>query len=210
MKETPKLWVGVDPGGVGNYGVAIIQGKHCQTRRHNSTEQAIEWVVKEVGDLIPAGVGVDSPLWWSAGPAGLRRADERIRCKTTGITHSTAQAINSLRGSVLVQGMMFVDQIRRRYPNIPVTESHPKAVLKAFSTMKWAELFFPLDTSIHLDTKPDHERDAIIAALCAREGFEKRWACDLSQVRDSNEQDPAQHWLGPVHYFWPLNPDTAI
>jgi len=210
MKEISKIWVGVDPGGADNYGVAIIQGRRCQTRRLNSTQEAIEWVSEVMRDDVPAGVGVDSPLWWSAGPASLRKADERIRCKTTGVTHSTAQAINSLRGSVLAQGMMFVDLIRRRCPNVPVTESHPKAVLKAMTRESWEGLFASIETSIHLDSEPDHERDAIIAALCAREGFEKRWTCDLSQVRDSNEQDPSQHWLGPVHYFWPIHLNTDL
>ena len=49
----------------------------------------------------------------------------------------------------------------------------------------------------------EHERDALIAAISAREGFEDRWEYDLSLDRDDGEQDPVTYWIGPVHYFWP-------
>ena len=48
-----------------------------------------------------------------------------------------------------------------------------------------------------------HERDAVIAAVAAREGFEKRWCNDLSLNRCTTEQDPSHYWLAPVQYFWP-------
>ena len=49
----------------------------------------------------------------------------------------------------------------------------------------------------------DHERDALIAAISAREGFQERWLHDLSIKRLPSEQDPYSYWLAPVHYFWP-------
>ena len=46
------------------------------------------------------------------------------------------------------------------------------------------------------------ERDAVVAAICAREGFEGRWPTDLAEQRGSLEQNPKAYWLAPMSYFW--------
>ena len=51
----------------------------------------------------------------------------------------------------------------------------------------------------------EDERDALISAVAAREGFEQNWV-DLSTERNHDEQDPSQYWLKPVRYFWPSQP----
>jgi len=43
--------------------------------------------------------------------------------------HGTVQAVNSLRGACLVQGILTAILLRQRVPEIHVSESHPKAVL---------------------------------------------------------------------------------
>ena len=112
------------------------------------------------------------------------------------------QTANSLRGAALVQGMMFVQRLRERFPAANVTETHPKAVLKALG-QSWEDFrqHFSITTSI--ENAREHERDAIIAAVAAREGFQGRWLKDLSIDREPAEQDPQQFWLAPIHYFWP-------
>ena len=50
----------------------------------------------------------------------------------------------------------------------------------------------------------EYERDALIGAVAAREGFEGRWSLDLTMTRSVSEQNPA-YWLSPVHYIWPGN-----
>ena len=52
----------------------------------------------------------------------------------------------------------------------------------------------------------DHERDAAIGAMCAREGFRGRWTVDLARDRHQSEQDPFSYWLAPIRYFWPEDP----
>jgi predicted nuclease with RNAse H fold len=99
--------------------------------------------------------------------------------------------------------MMFVSRIREFFPEIPVTETHPKAVLPAVERTWWEDEFRAARATITLDARPDHERDAVISAIAAREGFEGRWKVDLSRDRFPCEQDPSAHWLAPVHYFWP-------
>ena len=81
--------------------------------------------------------------------------------------------------------------IRQEFPGTPITETHPKAVLHARN--------FSIDLGPDPDS-PDfdagarclaqkykvrgcwnneHERDAIVGAICAREGFKKNWTTDL-------------------------------
>ena len=111
------------------------------------------------------------------------------------------QTANSLRGAALVQGAMFVLRLREKFPGIPVTEAHPKAVAIALGGWEGVDVLAlgPVATS------SEHERDAIFAAIAAREGFSGRWTQDLARKRSASEQDPESYWLGPIHYFWPSN-----
>jgi len=111
------------------------------------------------------------------------------------------QAVNSLRGAALVQAVMFINRIRAMFPEVPVTESHPKALLRALYAGGWDQ--FAARYRLPLNMVNDHERDALMGAIAAREGFTGRWPRDLSLVRHPSEQVPSEYWLAPVHYFWP-------
>ena len=145
------------------------------------------------------GLGIDAPMWWSAKPGGGRNADEWIRRKH-GIASGTVQSANSLQGAVLIGGLLLAQKVREVFPDTPITESHPKALLLAFDRTEnqFAETF-----KISGCGDNEHERDATIAAVCAREGFEGRWSTDLAEKRDCFEQDPLSYWLRPMRYFWP-------
>lgn len=198
----PEIWIGADPGGAGNFGVAILKADgSAHTCRVDHADEALRVVLEHVA-MTPAGVGVDAPLWWSSGRSGLRCADVWIR-KQHPFFAPDVLAVNSLRGAVLAQGLMFVQRLRERFPNVPVTETHPKAVLNALSRDEWDAFFEELETTATLDDEIDHERDAMISAIAARESFQGRWIRDLSQNRGASEQNPGQYWLAPVHYFWP-------
>jgi len=87
------------------------------------------------------------------------------------------------------------------FPDVPITEVHPKALLLAFR-LDWPAFCarFSINGS---DPENEHRRDAVIAAVAAREGFEGHWLVDLSTSRTESEQDPRVYWLAPMHYFWP-------
>jgi predicted nuclease with RNAse H fold len=202
MSFSAKIWIGADPGGTGNFGLAILKSDgSVHTCCVNCADEAID-VVKERVKIQPAGVGVDSPLWWSSGPSGDRQADQWLR-RTYGLSGGQVQTANSLRGAALVQGAMFVHRVRQLFPDVGVTETHPKAVWTILKVDNWNSFStqFLLNVTIHAEQK--HERDAIISAVAAREGFEGRWLKDLSTARHPSEQDPSQFWLAPIHYFWP-------
>jgi predicted nuclease with RNAse H fold len=171
---------------------------HASTFVVGCADEAVALVTERV-QALPAGIGVDAPLWWSSGRSGDRKADQWLRSKY-GLSGGQVQAANSLRGAALVQAIMFIQRIRDRFGKMEVTECHPKAVLKALRID--GEAFWKR-YSVKADVGSEHERDAVISAVAAREGFQGRWTLDLSQDRHPSEQDPSRYWLAPVHYFWP-------
>lgn len=194
------IWIGADPGGEDSFGIAVLTDPdRVLTWCAGCADEAVAFVQRYV-ERKPSGVGVDAPLWWASGKSGDRYADQWLR-KRYGLPGGQVQAANSLRGAVLIQAAMFIQRMRGIYPAIPVTESHPKALLKALTQDDWVA--FSERFGLKIADARDHERDALIAAISAREGFKGRWSHDLSIERLPSEQDPQTYWLAPVHYFWP-------
>lgn len=208
MSQDDRTWIGVDPGGSRNFGVAILQSDgSAYTCRVNCADGAIE-VIRERVTSQPAGVGVDAPLWWSSGVSGGRLADQWLR-DTYGLSGGQVQAPNSLRGAALVQGAMFVQRVRQLFPGVPVTETHPKALLVALGMTDGDDFRRCFSVQLDATEELEHERDALISAVAAREGFERRWTNDLSASRHESEQNPSQFWLSPIHYFWPEDDELS-
>lgn len=202
MSFADQVWIGADPGGKGNFGLAILESNGSATTYCvDCADEAIQIVVKRV-DSAPSGIGVDAPLWWSSGRSGDRQADQWLRTRYS-LPGGQVQAANSLRGAALVQGAMFVQRMRERFPDVGVTETHPKAVWKALEMESGNALITHYSVRAEIRDHQEHERDAIISAIAAREGFEGRWLNDLGRTRYPSEQDPSTFWLAPIHYFWP-------
>ena len=110
-----------------------------------------------------------------------------------------------------MQGIMLAMRVREKHPGLPITETHPKALLLA---LKLGEHPPRPHSSrrpfVFLGDEPadEHRRDALLSAVAAREGEQERWR-DLSVVRCHDELDPKQLWFGPVKYWWPHGDDTA-
>lgn len=191
------VWVGADPGGIKAFGVAVVgESGNTRCKTVSSVAEAVTWI-KEAGTLL--GVGIDAPMWWSVVRGGVRRADARLR-DAYGIPSGTVQSVNSLRGAALAGGALLASRMREAFPSLGITESHPKALLRALNLDGAA---FASRFGIQDAWGDEHQRDAAVAAVCAREGFQGRWPVDLSGDRDAQEQDPKSYWLAPVSYFWP-------
>ncbi len=200
MSFGDKVWIGADPGGKGNFGLAILEPDgSAQTCRVDCADEAIKVIVQHPNST-PAGVGVDAPLWWSSGYSSDRQADQWLRTRY-GFSGGQVQTANSLRGAALVQGAMFVVRMREHFPGVGVTETHPKALWKALRMKSWGAFIKRFSVTVRI--KGEHERDAIVSAVAAREGFQGRWLNDLGRTRYPSEQDPSTFWLAPIHYFWP-------
>ncbi len=111
----------------------------------------------------------------------------------------TVNHINSLRGACLIQGILVGTLLRERFPRIPLTEAHPKAVLRLMGiddgTVKEAD-FLRFDGHVFLE----HKRDAALSALTA-------WAMIH---RDNNwknvfsiDKDHYSPLLQPLSYWIP-------
>ena len=111
--------------------------------------------------------------------------------------------VNSLWGSVLVQGVLVVHLLRDRFPSMGLTEAHPKAVLLALGRSFWEQKFTAIQSDVTLDDPVDNRRDALIATVAAGEGFRRVWPEDLFAKLPTSEQNPSSRWLAPVHYYWP-------
>jgi len=200
MTEELKVWIGVDPGGKDNFGLAIMKADgSSHTWCVDHADAAID-IVRTYLSSTPAGAGVDAPLWWSSGRSSDRHADRWLRTRY-GFTSGQVQTSNSLRGAALVQAAMFVQRLREAYPAVPVTEVHPKALLRAIAENSWE--IFSSRYQVNSTHATEHERDSIVAAVAAREGFEGRWTHDLASKRLPSEQDPRSYWLAPIYYYWP-------
>jgi len=175
--------LGFDPGGKNQFGwcVALGTADGKLVLRSNGTTShaagAVEMAIEEAQKCgIIAAAAIDSPLFWV--PYGDRRADITVRAamRRMGAVNlgGTVQHVNSLRGACLAQGMMTAHILRKKLPNIRLTESHPKALLWLIEA---ATLQRPvgdvrihhLDKFIQCDSKGlcEHERDAAIGAFTA-------------------------------------------
>jgi len=204
-------WFGADPGGANAFGVALLHSDGSfESAVVSCADEAIDRLRKSGASIEAAGI--DAPLWWSSGESGGRRADQAIREKLHSVeaknVGGTVQSANSLRGAALVQGVMLAALLRRRCPEVSISECHPKALLKLWGidskevrpSLESVRGRFRLADGV---APSEHERDALIAAVAAREGAIGRWKCDLSRERFPSEQDPDRVSWGPVSYWWP-------
>ncbi len=196
-EQLGKVWAGADPGGKKSFGVAVVtESGRARYKTVSSVDEAAKWIGKQG---TPLGIGIDAPMWWSSIEGGGRLADAAIRRKY-GIQSGTVQSVNSLRGAVVAGGPLLALRLRESFPELPITESHPKALLHAlgFDGETFAKRYKIQDM-----WNDEHQRDAAIAAVCAREGFQGKWKTNLADSRNPSEQDPRSYWLAPVSYFWP-------
>ncbi len=200
------VWFGADPGGKNAFGVALLRESGTfDTDIVSCADDAIRWLTDK--QVTVTAAGIDAPLWWSSEAGGDRCADRTLRKSPA----RPIQQANSLRGAALVQGVMLAIRLRERSLTRQITEVHPKALLRALSLsaddddeqwIKIAEKFELVGERPQEDK--DHKRDALLAAIAAREGSAGRWTRDLALCkRLSGEQDPAAVLWGPVHYWWP-------
>lgn len=198
--------LGFDPGGKRSFGWCVARdGPGIPVEVLNSGIcDVADQAATAAFEAVPAGevvvcAGIDAPLVWPQ--LGSRRADlilrRAIRARGAPSPGGTVQEVNSLRGACLIQGVLAANAIRIRQPDLPISESHPKAMR------------FLLDEPLlkAMARHSEHERDAALATLSG-------WACihqppgwsDLFQQGDDGHH-PIQR---PVSYWMPLERETGL
>lgn len=160
------VFLGFDPGEINSFGLASLRldkSGGCVSLNTGVVSSAPE-AVQNAGQSmasVPAGVGIDAPLFWVQ--EGDRRADSYIRRRVhaSGGHAGTVNSVNSLRGACLVQGVLTARLVAASCSEAIITEAHPKALLRLHPE---AQRFVMEHLSPTLE---EHERDAALAAYAA-------------------------------------------
>jgi hypothetical protein len=173
------VFLGFDPGGAGAFGWCVLSGTQLPLQLlkrgvANHATQAVDDAFSAVGANQLRAAGIDAPLFWQ--PKGDRNADQIVRNKVVamGCNGGTVNAVNSMRGACLIQGMMTAMILRKQTPKMPITESHPKALLwllniATVGNPTSAIALANLNQLVVGDVSgaSDHERDAALGAFTA-------------------------------------------
>lgn len=180
MLEPEGFILGFDPGGANNFGWSVCKtdgvtlslaskpgcADNAQKAFDAVQEKTIELSYEGPEKLRVLAAGIDAPMLWGQG--GNRAVDKAIRKELRKRPLSAEEesprvlAVNSLWGSVLVQGILLAKYLYDAH-KLNITETHPKALL---------QLLRETDDGKELDDLieglgNEHERDATVSAFAA-------------------------------------------
>ncbi len=218
------LILGFDPGGEDNFGWCVAQNNPntplqlvemgVADNAHDAFEGAKAIIAKVASLADVKACGIDAPLHWVDN--GDRQVDKHVRDRIPqrDLASGTVQAVNSLQGACLAQGILIARLIQNACPHVKITEAHPKAamwLLGIATNIKRPPLIGPQDSDLQKWIGPpakllaacasfDHKRDAAIGALTA-------WAMLNNALTWKNiaslETPPHRHDLiSPKPEYW--------
>ena len=204
--------IGYDPGGKGKHGVAqatVRDGEilNVTTTTFNAVEDVVALILK---NGTPLGLGVDTLTCWATGPSGWRPADRWLRQHYDYVKNSVA-APNSLYGAMSINGMAMLVAVRQAFPNVFVTETHPKMLYYAQHNERYdyngptiSVMNKRLSQVLGVDVAPrnEHEWDAAISTLAVVNGLNGSWTRDLHAL-PTNPDERLVHPCGSTAYVWP-------
>ena len=202
-------FIGFDPGGAtSGFGCAILQGERSTCATVDSVDGAMRWAAEACGGTTPAAAGIDTLLFWQTTPSGWRGADEYLRRRYPG-SRSSVLCSNGLYGSMSVQGATLALRLRELWPDVVLTETHPKVLWAHLDTgfdyprnprtdvgaVGWLERA----TGTALEVENEHEFDAALSAWAAIQGYEGAWTRDLALERASEQTGDNVRLVSPTH-----------
>src|SRR5436190_12717121 len=113
-------YLGYDPGGNGNHGVAALSvavgsPSNLETACCSTAEDAVKWFARYPS---PTAVGIDTLMAWSGSRNGYRRADCKLRSRYPEVQNSVV-APNSLYGSMCLSGPWLASKLLALAPATP-------------------------------------------------------------------------------------------
>jgi hypothetical protein len=156
-----------------------------------------------------AALGVDTLTCWGTGISGWRPADRWLRKQYKSVQGSVMTP-NSLFGSMGLNGMAALIAVRARFPDVLITETHPKVLCFCLTSQKhdYPGIDGAMDTvlgrtlGIPMTSGSEHEWDAGVSAFAALEGYVGRWRRDLHTL-PAEKGERLITPCGDTHYFWP-------
>ncbi len=204
MSESIDVFLGFDPGGEGHFGWSICRVNNGQFRElYSGVENYAQAVVNQVKCHLPKNAqvraaGIDAPLFWTR-TGQPREVDGIIRGVVVALglstRSSTVQQVNSLMGACLVQGVLLARTLWREFDNIPITETHPKAL--RFLLKRRADLELPAVLQ-RIGTESNHQQDARTSAYAARAMYNRTegWRDLYREPTSINPFDtPVSYWM---------------
>lgn len=211
--------LGFDPGGEKQFGwcvakttaSALLSLSASGTASHAA--EAIEDALSNIAGIDEVvAAGIDSPLFWVAN--GDRKADVVVRdgIRQLGAPNAggTVQNVNSLRGACLVQGVLIAHLLRQKWPQIRITESHPKALLWllgiANRERRAADVRVGHLSELISCESPctEHMRDAALGAVAALAMIERRTGWQDLYAQETIAFTP----VSAVEYWMPIDDRT--
>ena len=201
--------VGYDPGGNCKHGLARATVRDgdivCVT---TETLPTVEDVVASILDNeTPLGLGIDTLTCWSTGRSGWRPADRWLRQSYRDVAKSVLPS-NSIFGAMSVNGMAVLVAVREEFPDIFVTETHPKVLYYALFKEPWnpntSVMNKCLSRLLNVDIAPrnEHEWDAAISILPVVRRLHESWELDLHDLPIGSDERLVQP-CGTTNYVWP-------
>ncbi len=215
------VFLGFDPGAVGNFGWSICQEEAGQFNRIDSgvtnyAVQALQRVTNSLAHNAPGScvvaIGIDAPLLWN--DPGQRPLDRLLRTRLQqngrADAHSIVQHINSLRGGCLAQGVMLLRSLPVQvwFQNCRITESHPRA-LRLLINHLGGGLNPPPHVRLSLNGQlpvegTAHEWDARCAAYTAFAMCQQPWDGWHDLYQDQDDHFPVFDVNPPLSYWMPI------
>lgn len=208
------IFLGYDPGGNNAHGVATLvvsptgvvtsAGTHLFATAANAAAYFANALAQ--GDV--GGIGVDTLTEWCLGRSGWRPADQWLRSTYPRVAGSVASP-NGLRGSMCLNGLGVVNDLRVHSPGLVVSETHPKALYFAISGNKyyWPSSAHAMRTwlcrqlaGVQCVLNTEHEFDALLSAWACMQGVLGRWTQDLHTLPATTT---IVRPVGSTHYYWP-------
>ncbi len=203
--------VGYDPGGNNAHGLCLIRYSkgvilNVQVSTHPTAKSIIDELTK-INDVI--AIGVDTLTCWSTGASGWRPADRWLKKEYKEITHSIASA-NSLFGAMGLNGMSVLLSLKERYPEILISEAHPKVLYYELFKKKYdykqnhqnMDYLLSNILTFSVSTANDHEWDSVISALTVAKGMNGEWVNNL-HLLPINDNESIITPCGKTYYWWP-------
>lgn len=216
------IFLGYDPGGANNHGVAAIttnEGGVPQNVAVNcvaTAEAAFTWLLAHAAGTPPDGLGIDTLTKLCTGTGGWRPADDLLRQAYPQVQNSVASP-NFLFGAMGLNGLTVGRTAREQWPALVISETHPKVLYHALSTGIYSGVPLAQRTQTLLawlgpqppqlvgQINSDDKWDALISAFAVMKGVLGTWAPDLhltpvTPLRHGRYVAPC----GPTNYYWPI------
>ena len=206
------IYLGYSPGGstgiANKSGVSVLTvsdgGARYETEAVGCVDDAMVWFADRLDGAAPSAAGIDAFLFWETSRCGWRAADRWLRATYSPVMRNVLPS-NSVQGAAAIQGMALGISLRKAWPELVLTEAHPKVLYYAMTgdryewTPKVNRWLLDMTGAVNGPSiQTQNEWRALVSAWTAAMGHSQRWRVDLRK-QSKCAVEPA----GPVAYWWP-------